>query len=73
MNNKCPQCGKKLSVFYFRPECSGCGCNFMSYNYKERLEADAEKAAAEYEKLERIIAKITPKKLKAFIDKKKDN
>ena len=43
----------------------------MSYNYKERLEADAEKAAAEYEKLEKIIAKITPKKLKAFIDKKK--
>lgn len=32
MDNKCPKCGKKLSVFYLKPECPECGCNIMYYN-----------------------------------------
>ena len=44
MENKCPKCGAKLSVFYLKPECPKCGCNIMNYNMEERLEADADKA-----------------------------
>ena len=47
MENKCPKCGAKLSVFYLKPECPKCGCNIMNYNMEERLEADADKAEAE--------------------------
>ena len=31
MENKCPKCGAKLSVFYLKPECPKCGCNIMNY------------------------------------------
>ena len=48
MENKCPKCGAKLSVFYLKPECPKCGCNIMNYNMEERLEADADKAEAEW-------------------------
>lgn len=73
MDKNCPKCGKKLSVFYMKPNCPGCGCNFMSYNVNERLEADAEKAEAEYAALEALINKVLPKKIKELIEKKKGN
>ncbi len=56
MDNKCPKCGKKLSVFYIKETCSECGCNLMYYNMESRLEEDSKKAEAEFEKLERILA-----------------
>ena len=55
MENKCPKCGAKLSVFYLKPECPKCGCNIMNYNMEERLEADADKA-------EKLLAKFKKKK-----------
>ena len=53
MENKCPKCGAKLSVFYLKPECPKCGCNIMNYNMEERLEADADKAEAELAKFKK--------------------
>lgn len=66
MDNKCPKCGKKLSLFNLKPECSECGCNIMNYNMEERLEADSVKAEAEWAKAEALLNKITApfKKLK---------
>ena len=55
MENKCPKCGAKLSVFYLKPECPKCGCNIMNYNMEERLEADADKAEAEWAKAEKLL------------------
>ena len=67
MENKCPKCGAKLSVFYLKPECPKCGCNIMNYNMEERLEADADKAA----KAEKLLAKFKKKK-KADKEEPKD-
>ena len=76
MENKCPKCGAKLSVFYLKPECPKCGCNIMNYNMEERLEADADKAdgsavtdeqkaavkaEAEWAKAEKLLAKFKKK------------
>jgi predicted nucleic acid-binding Zn-ribbon protein len=66
MENKCPKCGAKLSVFYLKPECPKCGCNIMNYNMEERLEADAEWAKAE-----KLLAKFKKKK-KADKEESKD-
>ena len=71
MENKCPKCGGKLSVFYLKPECPKCGCNIMNYNMEERLEADADKAEAEWAKAEKLLAKFKKKK-KADKEEPKD-
>lgn len=68
MDNKCPKCGEKLSVFYLKPECPKCGCNIMYYNMEARLEKDAEKAEREWGNLDRFLLKLTPK----FIKKKRE-
>ena len=72
MNNNCPKCNRKLSVLYLKPTCPDCGCNIMSYNMKERLEEDAQKAEAEFAALETLLDKVLPKKIKVFIDRKKN-
>lgn len=66
MDNKCPKCGRKLSIFYLKQNCPDCGCDLLYYNMEENLERDAEKAEAEYAKLDRFINKVTAplKKLK---------
>ncbi len=71
MENKCPKCGAKLSVFYLKPECPKCDCNIMNYNMEERLEADADKAEAEWAKAEKLLAKFKKKK-KADKEEPKD-
>lgn len=58
MENKCPKCQKKLSVFYIKPICPQCGCDMMYYNMETRLQADHEQAEAEYEKLYALIDKV---------------
>lgn len=68
MENKCPKCGAKLSIFYIKQECPKCGCNLMYYNMEARLEEDAAKAEAEYAKLNEIIEKFTPK----FVKKRRE-
>ena len=46
--NKCPKCGKKLSVFYVKETCSDCGCKLMYYNMENRIAEDESKAEAEF-------------------------
>lgn len=62
MDNKCPKCGEKLSIFYLKPECPKCGCNIMNYNMEARLEEDAAKAQAEWDKVDKILSKFKRKK-----------
>lgn len=58
MDNKCPKCGKKLSIFYVRQNCPGCGCNIMYYNMEKRLDKDAQKAEKEWGKVQKTLGKI---------------
>lgn len=71
MDNKCPKCGKKLSIFYLKQNCPECGCNIMYYDMEKRLEEDSVKAEAEWEKLNRILAGIVPKSIREKRSKKK--
>ena len=48
MDNKCPKCG----------------CNIMYYNMEQRLDADAEKAEAEWAKVDALLYKLTPKRFR---------
>lgn len=72
MDNKCPKCGEKLSFFYLKETCPKCGVNILYYNMDKRLEEDAAKAEAEYEKLNQFIDKITPKFIKKRMHKNKE-
>ena len=54
----CPKCNKKLSVFYIKQNCSDCGCDLLNYNREESLERDAEKAEAEFAKLDEFLSKF---------------
>ena len=71
MNNKCPKCGKKLSLFYLKENCPECGTNILYYDMENRLEEDARRADEEFEKLNQLIEKVTPKFIKNRRDKKK--
>ena len=62
MDNTCPKCGAKLSIFYVKPECPKCGCNIMYYNRESRLEEDNRKAEKEWAKAEKLIPKFIKKK-----------
>lgn len=64
MENKCPKCGKKLSLFYIRQNCSRCGCDLLNYNREEALERDAEKAEEEFARLDAVLSKFIKKKSK---------
>ncbi len=72
MDNKCPKCEKKLSIFYLKQNCPECGCNIMYYDMEKRLEEDSVKAEAEWEKLNRILAGIVPKSIREKRAKKKE-
>ena len=58
MNNRCPKCGEKLSVFYLKQNCPNCGVNLLYYKMDEQLQADAEKAQQEVEALWRTVRKL---------------
>lgn len=64
MDNKCPKCGKKLSMVYLKQNCPECGCDLLYYNMDERLEKDAEQAEKEFEALAKFLEKVTPKFIK---------
>ena len=65
--DKCPKCGKKLTIFNIKQECPGCGCDILYYDIENRLEEDAIQAEKEFEALEKFLDKVTP----AFIKNKK--
>ena len=54
----CPKCGAKIKKTDWRPNCWNCGVNIMYYGMEERLEADAERAAKEFDKLYHMTAGI---------------
>lgn len=62
MADKCPKCGKKLSVFYIKQLCNDCGCDLLNYNREAELERDAERAEAEFARLDKILGKFKKKK-----------
>ena len=66
--DKCPKCGKKLSLFYVKQTCSECGCDILYYDMDKRLEEDAVQAEKEFEALEKLLGKITP----SFIKKRRN-
>lgn len=72
MDNKCPKCGEKLSVFYLKPECPKCGCNIMYYNMESRLEEDSVKAEKEWSALEKLVPKFMKKDKKENLSDEKD-
>lgn len=55
---KCPNCNRMLSPLYFGTTCKNCGADLLYYNFDERLERDALKAAAQEEKVDRLLRKI---------------
>ncbi len=61
MENKCPKCGRKLSIFYIKQNCSECGCDLLNFDREKQLERDAQKAEAEFEKLEGLLSKFRRK------------
>lgn len=62
MENKCPRCGKKLGLLYIKQNCSGCGCDLLNYEREKSLERDAERAEAEFAKLEKLLSKFKKNK-----------
>ena len=62
--DKCPKCGKKLTIFNIKQECPECGCDILYYNIDKRLEEDAIQAEKEFEALEKFLDKVTPKFIK---------
>ena len=46
--DKCPKCGKNLSIFYAKPNCPECGCDILFYEMDKRLEDYAIHAENEY-------------------------
>ena len=67
--DKCPKCGKKLSLFYVKQTCKECVCNILYYDMDKRLEEDAFQAEKEFESLEKFLDKVTP----SFIKKRKES
>ena len=47
---KCPNCGRKLRLFDWKPECPGCGVNLNYFGANEKLLADSEKVEIEHAK-----------------------
>lgn len=66
--DKCPKCGKKLTILNIKQTCSECGCDILYYDMDKRLEEDAKQAEKEFEALYKFLDKITPK----FIKNKKE-
>ena len=62
--DKCPKCGKKLTIFNIKQECPGCGCDILYYDIEKRLEEDAIQAEKEFAELDKFLDKITPKFIK---------
>ena len=58
----CPKCGKRLSPVYFKTACRYCGADLLYYRYEERLEQDAQKAAAQEEKVQVLLRKLPLRK-----------
>jgi len=55
---KCPKCGRKLTLFDWKPNCPNCGVNLVYYGMEERLLDEADKAEAEHARLQKRIDRL---------------
>ncbi len=55
---KCPKCGRKLTLFDWKPNCPGCGVNLVYYGMEERLLDEADVAEAEHARLQKRIDRL---------------
>ncbi len=55
---KCPKCGRKLTLFDWKPNCPECGVNLVYYGMEERLLKEADAAEAEHAKLQKRIDRL---------------
>ncbi len=54
----CPKCGRKLTLFDWRPNCPDCGVNLVYYGLEEKLLDEADAAEAEHAKLQKKIDRL---------------
>ena len=55
---KCPKCGRKLTLFDWKPNCPECGVNLVYYGMEERLMAEADAAEAEHARTQKKIDRL---------------
>lgn len=55
---KCPKCGRKLTLFDWKPNCPECGVNLVYYGMEERLMDEADHAEAEHARLQKRIDRL---------------
>lgn len=55
---KCPKCGRRLTLFDWRPNCPGCGINLVYYGMEERLMDEADIAEAEHARTQKHIDRL---------------
>ncbi len=55
---KCPKCGRRLTLFDWRPNCPDCGINLVYYGMQERLMDEADAAEAEHAKTQKHIDRL---------------
>lgn len=54
----CPKCGRKLTIFDWKPNCPQCGVNLVYYGMEERLLNEADAAEAEHARLQKRIDRL---------------
>jgi hypothetical protein len=54
----CPKCGRKLTIFDWKPNCPDCGVNLVYYGMEERLLKEADAAEAEHARLQKKIDRL---------------
>lgn len=54
----CPKCGRKLTLFDWRPNCPACGVNLVYYGLEEKLLDEADVAEAEHARLQKRIDRL---------------
>lgn len=55
---KCPKCGRKLTLFDWKPNCPECGVNLVYYGMEERLMAEADLAEAEHARTQKKMDRL---------------
>ena len=54
----CPKCGRKLTLFDWKPNCPECGVNLVYYGLEDKLLDEADAAEAEHARLQKRIDRL---------------
>ena len=54
----CPKCGRKLTLFDWKPNCPDCGVNLVYYGLEDKLLDEADAAEAEHARLQKKIDRL---------------